>query len=228
MKKRTLGMSLVLAGLALLWLTAPPVAAGAPGAADQNLVGRPVAAPAARPQVMKPPPPLTAAWWQTFLSVPGAGDPFDRCDLGKPGVVFFAGTAGGTATRSCTVPAGKLILVPLINIECSTAEGNGDTPAELRACAAGFADQFTGLKLSIDTFVLRDPFDFRVRTGLFKFTAAEGNVFGVPAGTTRSVADGYWALIAPLPPGAHTVSFGGSYPPGSFTTFATYNLTVTS
>jgi len=116
----------------------------------------------------------------------------------------------------------------LINVECSTAEGNADTPAELRACARGFADQFTDLSLTIDGVAVASPQRFRVvHSPVFQFTAAEGNVFGVPVGTTRSVAEGYWVLIRPLSPGTHTISFGGAFPPGGFTTSATYTLTVT-
>ena len=186
----------------------------------------PAAAMAAPPAARKPPAPLTALWWQTVLSMPG--DPLDRCDLGRRDVVFLAGTTGGAATRSCTIPAGTSILVPLINVECSTAESNGDTPAELRACARGFAEQFTDLSLTIDGGAVAELQQFRVHSQVFRFTAADGNVFGVPAGTTRSVADGYWALIRPLSPGTHTVSFGGAFPPGGFTTLVTYRLTVTS
>lgn len=142
--------------------------------------------------------------------------------------MFLAGTVTeGTAARTCTIPAGKSILVPLINVECSTAEGNGTTPAELRACAAGFANDFTGLSLTIDSVPIPDLFNFRVQSQPFAFNAVAGNVFGIPVGGSLSVADGYWALIGPLSPGTHTVSFGGSYPPGPFTTGATYNLTVT-
>lgn len=191
-----------------------------------SLLLGPTAAVAAPPQVKKPPPPMTALWWQTFLSL--SGNPLDRCDLGSRDVVFLAGTTGGAATRSCTIPAGTSILVPLINVECSTAEGNGDTPAELRACVRGFADQFTDLSLTIDGVAVADLQRFRVHSPVFQFTAAQGNVFGVPAGTTRSVADGYWVLIRPLSPGTHTVSFGGAFPPGGFTTFVTYTLMVTS
>jgi hypothetical protein len=190
-----------------------------------SLLLGPTAAVAAPPQVKKSPPSLTALWWQTFLSI--SGNPLDRCDLGTREVVFLAGTTGGTATRSCTIPVGTSILVPLINVECSTAEGNGDTPAELRACARGIADQFTDLSLTIDGVAIADLQRFRVHSPVFQFTAAEGNVFGVPAGTTRSVADGYWVLIRPLSPGTHTISFGGAFPPGGFTTFVTYTLTVT-
>jgi hypothetical protein len=186
----------------------------------------PTAAMAAPPAVRKPPPPLTALWWQTVLSIPG--DSLDRCDLGTRDVVFLAGTTGGAATRSCTIPAGTSILVPLINVECSTVEGNGDIPAELRACARGFAEQFTDLSLTIDGVAVADLQRFRVHSPVFQFTAAPGNVFGIPAGTTRSVADGYWVLIRPLSPGTHIISFGGAFLPGGFTPSVTYTLTVTS
>jgi hypothetical protein len=83
-----------------------------------------------------------------------------------------------------------------------------------RACARGFADQFTDLSLTIDGVAVADLQQFRVHSQVFRITAADGNVFGVPAGTTRSVADGYWALIRRLSPGTHTVSFGGALPVG--------------
>jgi hypothetical protein len=181
-------------------------------------------AAAAPSDVKKPPPPLTAQWWQSFLSL--SGNQLDRCDIGTAGVVFLAGTTGGSATRACTISSKQSILVPLVNVECSTAEGNGETPAELRKCARGFADQFTNLTLTIDGTPVSNLTKLRVGSPVFSFTAASGNVFGVPAGTTRSVADGYWALIRPLSPGTHTITFGGDFPAGPFTTRATYTLTV--
>jgi hypothetical protein len=76
---------------------------------------------------------------------------------------------------------------------------------------------------------------FRVTSQEFSFTMAKNNPFGaapsadstvvLPA-TTSSVSDGYWALIPPLPVGTHTITFGGKYPPGKFTTEATYTLIV--
>jgi hypothetical protein len=188
------------------------------------LLWLPGVAQAARPLVQKPAPHLTAQWWQTYMATPG--DSFSRCDLGVDAVVFLAGTTGHAATRSCSIPAGRSLLVPLINAECSTLEGDGTTPAQLRACARGFADRFTGLVLKIDGRAVPDLRRLRVASPVFSFTAVPGNVFGVPSGTTRSVADGYWALIRPLPPGTHTVTFGGRYPPGSFSTSVRYRLTV--
>ena len=182
-------------------------------------------ATAAPPAVKKPSPPTTAQWWQQVAAL--TGDGLNRCDIGTDDVVFLTGTTSSTpATRSCTVSSRQSILIPLINVECSTAEDNGDTPAELRKCATNFADQFTDLSLVIDGTPVADLTKFRVSSPVFTFTAAIGNVFGIPPGTTRSVADGYWVLIRPLPPGTHTISFGGAFPPGKFTPAVTYTLTV--
>ena len=183
---------------------------------------------ATAPHVQKAPPRLTAQWWQSFLSVKASTHPLSRCDVGPGKVVFLAGTGGGRATRSCTISSDKKILVPMINVECSQIEGNGNTSHKLRSCAARFADRFTNLALVVDGVAVHgDLARFRVRSPVFRFTSVANNVFGVPPATqTRSVADGYWALLRPLSVGTHTVSFGGKYRPGHFVTAVKYTLTV--
>jgi hypothetical protein len=115
----------------------------------------------------------------------------------------------------------------VINVECSQLEGNGDNFSELQQCANDIVKDFTNLSLVIDGKQVADLADLRVQTGLFTFKSVEGNVFGLnPTNSTIAVADGYWALIRPLTPGTHTISFGGSYPPQNFSTSATYTITV--
>ena len=57
-----------------------------------------------------------------------------------------------------------------------------------------------------------------------------GNPLNVNQPTTvQSIGDGYWAVVTNLPPGQHTLEFGGRivFPDGSsFVTTATYHLTV--
>jgi hypothetical protein len=182
-----------------------------------------VSTAAPTPAVAPPRPSLTALWWQTYVSLPDAGS---RCDLGIDKVVFLGATTGGPVSRSCTLPAGPSILVPLINVECSSLEGNGRTPAEWRACATGFADDFTDLSLTINGVAVADLTRLRVQSQPFAFSPVQNNLFGIPPGTGGSVSDGYWALIGPLAPGTYDVSFGGSYPPAAFSTDVTYHLTV--
>jgi hypothetical protein len=182
-------------------------------------------AAAAPPDVKKPPPPLTAQWWQSFMAI---DDPngLDRCDIGTADVVFLAGNA--TGDRLCTVSAEKSILVPLVNVECSVLEGDGTTPADLRSKCRGITDQAANLTLLIDGVSVPDLTKFRVGSEVFTFTSSPNNPFGIKAGTTRSVADGYWVLIGPLAAGQHTIEFGGAFPTFNppFATHATYKLTV--
>jgi hypothetical protein len=188
-----------------------------------------VSTAAPTPTVAPPRASLTAEWWKTYVSIPASEDPASRCDLGIDNVVFLGATTGGSVKRSCTLPAGTSILVPLINVECSSLDPPpffGRTPAEQRACAEGFADDFTDLFLTINKVSVGNLSRLRVQSQPFTFSPVEGNMFGIPAGTGGSVSDGYWALIGPLAAGKYDVSFGGSYPPGPFSTDTTYRLTV--
>jgi hypothetical protein len=187
----------------------------------------PTVANAATAQVSKPDAALTASWWQKFVAIPGKNS-LNRCDVGTGEIVFLAGTTGGSATRSCTTDK-TTFLVPLINVECSTAEGEGTTFAELSACAKGFTDDFTDLKLVVDGQAVSNVKSLRVKAES-TFTSVGGNVFRIPKADSKFAADGYWALIT-LTPGQHTITFGGSYvpepdEPPAFTTEVTYNLIV--
>jgi hypothetical protein len=178
------------------------------------------------PAVVRAEPALTIDWWRAMLSRPASADPLESCSNGTDHLIFLSGTTGGTAERSCTITARTRLLVPLINAECSKAEGLGDTNAELRACAKDFADAFTDLRLRVDGVDVAHLSRLRTASDPFVVTATADNVFAVPAGTTRAVADGYWAVIGPFSPGKHKLTFGGTYPPGPFTTLAEYTLTV--
>jgi hypothetical protein len=193
----------------------------------------PTVAQAAPTQVHKPSGELTAVWWQEFAkrSAHPAADTesvLGRCSVNVDDVILLAGAVSNDPVqRSCRIAHGKKLLVPLINGECSTAEGQGETAAELRACARAQADQFTDLFLRIDGVKVADPQRLRVASEPFVLDAAKDNVFGIPAGRTLSVADGYWALIGPLSLGKHTLSFGGAFQPPTFTPSTTYTIRVT-
>jgi hypothetical protein len=179
-------------------------------------------------QVSPPASSLTASWWQKFVAISGKSS-FSQCDVGTNDILFLAGTTGGSATRSCTTDKTNF-LVPLINVECSAAEGDGTTFKELRTCAKGFADDFTNLNLVVDDQPVNvEGLDLRIKAES-TFTSVGGNIFHIPKTTdSKFAADGYWALIT-LTPGQHTITFGGSYTPPdqppAFTTEVTYTLIV--
>jgi hypothetical protein len=191
----------------------------------------------AAPTVTPPRASLTALWWRAYVSIPSSEDPAHRCDLGIDKVVFLGATTGeDPVTRVCTLSARTSILVPLINIECSSLEAPpffGATPAERRACAKGFADDFRPelLTLTINGVAVGDLGRLRVQSPPFAFSPVADNMFVIPPGTGGSVSDGYWALIGPLAPGSYEITVGGSYwpldePEPLFSTRVTYQLTV--
>src|SRR5438477_4906306 len=93
---------------------------------------------------------LSARWWQWLLSIPAAVNPnLDpsgaNCALGQyDDVWFLAGAFGGTAARTCPVPAGKPIFFPLINTISFKPSGS-ETLLDLRQLAAAFIDSVNSL-----------------------------------------------------------------------------------
>lgn len=194
----------------------------------------------------------SARWWQWALSMPVDKNPLldtADCSKGQSGKVWFlAGTFGGSVERKCTMPAEKAILFPIINAEWSVVEANsidgkcflpdvisGTTEEALRACAKAQIDHVTIKEASVDGVQLQDLDNYRVESPLFEFTLPKNNILGLPAGSSPSVSDGYWILLAPLPVGKHTVHFRGvavfpnpkpKKPPFVFETEVTYSLSV--
>ena len=176
----------------------------------------------------------SATWWNWAASQPSATSAVTdttgaNCAVAQSGPVWFlAGTTGGFATRRCTIPVDTAILFPIINGECSKAEGNGTTKAELAACATDLMNHVTEKDARVDGTPLVNLDNYRVQSPLFTLTAAQDNAFGIPAGKTKSVAEGFWILLAPLSAGQHTIQFHGEAVFGTFTfeEGVTYNLTV--
>jgi hypothetical protein len=198
----------------------------------------------------------SAAWWQWTFSIPVAGHPlFDNgdCSVGQSGPVWFLGgkfcpsgqTCSGSATRSCSVPAGKALFFPILNTEDSAPEepnwgcGNmfppltGGTIAEMRQCVQYFFTGIYNLKADVDGKSIHNlQRDFRVQSVEFGVTWPDDNVLTAIgegpfiAGTYSPVVDeGVYLMLPPLSTGNHTLHFKGSFPNG-FTEDITYNLVV--
>lgn len=186
-----------------------------------------------------------AAWWQYIFSFSASTSPAvdstgASCGLGQSaGPVFFLNPSffsGVLVTRTCTVPAGKALWLPIVLNECSTVEpppSHGDDPRDLRQCAALISDGIgpETVKLTIDDVRTRDLRNFRTVSPLFDFTLpATDNLLGLDGVTSASsISDGYSVMIKPLSPGTHVIHAEGDFVsgPSSGLSFAvTYNLTV--
>jgi hypothetical protein len=185
----------------------------------------------------------SAAWWQYVYSLPNSVSPFfdgtgAHCGVGQGGSkVFFLVGVAPTATQSCTVPAGTTLFFPVLNVESDNVcplVTPAMTVVELRSLAKSLMDAATNLHASIDGVPVQDVSSYRVTSPVFSFTlpATIDNLCtafgGTVAGTTISpvVGDGYYLMLAPLPPGTHTLKFGGAVPSVGFSIDNTYQIKV--
>jgi hypothetical protein len=202
------------------------------------------------------------AWWQWALSIPTSVNPLldttgANCSEGQSGHVWFlAGTfSSGTATRSCTIPAGMMLFFPIVNTSWNnvgdTTPGSMCPPttfteSQLRQILDRFIQSVTTLEADVDGVNIQNLQGYRAGSNnpTFSITLPSDNIYNfpgctIPAGTydtQPSVSDGYYLMLAPLKPGTHTIHFKGetsavaAAPPlpalPTFTTEVTYNLTV--
>jgi len=82
------------------------------------------------------------------------------------------------------------------------------------------------LHATLDSRNVKDLFGYRIVSPLFSYVLPDNSLVGVPAGRYGPTAsDGYWLLVAPLRPGFHTISFGGTIG-AAFAVDVTYKLNV--
>jgi len=184
----------------------------------------------------------TAAWWQYLMQYTNDVQPYldttgALCNQGQGGPVFYlvgSPTGATLTTRYCTVPAGKALLIPLINSECSTIEPGGfhiDNASQGHACAEGWVDGVGSLFMTIDGYKVKDLFSYRFQSPFYYFNVPTDNNFTGTVGPTEawSVSDGYWVMVKPLKPGVHVIHVYahqvGGLNPGAIQNF-TYVLTI--
>jgi hypothetical protein len=176
----------------------------------------------------------SARWWQWVISFPMEVNPsFDgtgeRCHFGQSGPVFFLASSPNSVERSCTVPTGVAIFIPLAHSQCSTTDVPpyfGRDAAELEACAVGDGDASgaAGITLTINGQAVPDLDPYRATTPPFSQVVGVDNMYSLPAGVNLAVGDGYQVILMPPPPGEHEITFGWPGPEGDVV--VTYHLIV--
>lgn len=174
------------------------------------------------------------AWWHWALSFPLSESPVtdltgELAGLGQEGPVFFlAGTFGGSAERTVTLPKGKSLFFPVVNvIGVWFPEPGVDPPTEeeFRAQADFLIEFGYSLECTIDGEEIQNLADYRAQTGLFGITVPEDGLF--PAGSYEPcISDGFYLMLKPLKPGEHTIHFRGTLDLIGLETEVTYHLTV--
>lgn len=183
---------------------------------------------------------LAARWWQWGLQQPAATNPLSDqtgqfCANRQRGKIWFLAGPGPTdadtiVNRTCTIPAGKKLFFPLVNVFSGALPSD---PPELHTVAAQLAIvamsdvvDSSGLSVTVDGHppVGRVLFE---DSNVFRVVFPADNLFGVDAGSVLfpAVDAGYYALLRPLRPGQHLLHFTGQIP-GLSAVDATYHLTI--
>lgn len=162
-------------------------------------------------------------YWNWTASIPAEMHPKndisgETCGINQSGPVWFLdfpiSSGMVTKTLECEIPEGKAIFVPLLVGECDTAESGSDS--ELSQCAKQGNDggniifSIDGKRLlSIDrtSQSQHDYSRYRTTTDFFNIYWPTGNLYDLPNGTFRGIADGYFAIIQPPPIGDHKINF---------------------
>lgn len=165
-----------------------------------------------------------ATWWQWALGIPAAENPLvdttgASCGQRQVGDVWFlAGALGPTpVTRSCTIPAGKALLVPLINnFYGAYLNDPPDTRTEAYVHAAVACTEPATIAVTVDGTRLAQP--ERYFTGpsgspspTFTVQMPPDNLLGATPRTvpelvmTPSAEQGYLMILEPLAAGTHLV-----------------------
>jgi hypothetical protein len=168
-------------------------------------------------------------WWQWALSIPSDRNPISDesgkyCNTSQndPYAWFLAGSGGGKVVRDCSVPYGKAIFFPVLNVECSFAESpTAKTEADLRNCAHADQNTVSYLALTIDGTNFPNLKSFRVDSPLFSFSTPENGLFDLHSVTSQAVSDGFYVMVRPLSVGTHEIHIFGFL--GDLTTIGPQN-----
>ena len=120
--------------------------------------------------------------------------------------------------ETCTIPAGKAIIVPLLTGECH----NDGTPPilnddELRKCARE-GDEFGPYLLNSRwRGDIRNLDQYRTTTRFYNLTVVKDNIFDNVPGTFKGNADGFFVFLEPPSPGKHDLRLSTSVYKSNYT-----------
>lgn len=165
----------------------------------------------------------SAAFLQWAFSHPKDRSPIldktgEFADEGQTAPVWFlGGNFGGVTKRKLTVPAGKPIFSTVLYSIGTGAEGVKKN-----------MDAATDMEVTLNGKSLGDVSRWRAYTGSVTINApgAADAVHPLIVGNKTMVADGYWFILRPLPPGDHTLRVKGRTQGGEFELDITYAIKV--
>ena len=190
-----------------------------------------------------------AKWWQWYVSVPKTHSPNNldypnhiqnqTCsvlqDSSSP--VFFLFTPyveEKVADRTCDIPQGKAILIPIVSGEMDTGDPTlreNSTKGLIDSASSGNDNAVISVKLDDIPLDFNHDQKNRILTNPFEINLPEHNIWEEKEkpGKYTGVAEGYYLLLKPLSIGNHTLYYEagtGEPNPNQYAQSVTYHLNV--
>ena len=158
-------------------------------------------------------------WWQWAHSMPQVVSPVKdrtgkRCGVNQEGPVWFLAGGYGSSkiSRTCSIPAGKHIFFPVINMIYYPQDGDNTPTCDAMKQNASLNNQFlTSFKVVVDGHEYVNPAYFRVGSkhcfDLLGKIPREHN----PPIVYPAASDGYWVMLKPFSPSTHKIWFTAQY-----------------
>ena len=160
-------------------------------------------------------------FWKWIISLPQDKNPWadqtgENCNIGQSetnaSVFYLSGNGGGKSDRTCKVPPGKGLFIPVSPMEISDKEAPNRSIEDLHKIAKKDQDSVTSLYLKIDDkeYTRQDLSKYRIPTEDFEVTFPKNAIFGATEGISKAVADGYYVITEPLEKGNYTILYKSS------------------
>ena len=154
-------------------------------------------------------------WWKWCYSDPNGHNPIEDptgelCANSQKNeeVWFLCGTFGGMVERTCHIPYGRTIFVPILNdIVSFQTDPQLKTERELHSYAKSDLDKTLLLWAKLDDVEIKNLESFRVHSYLFEISLPGVN--SRLKNTTSAVSDGFWLFFKHLTKGNHVLEFVG-------------------
>jgi len=160
-------------------------------------------------------------FWKLMLSIPIEQNPMEDetgriCTYGqntsRSSVFYLTANAGGASVKTCKIPSGLGIFIPIITVTASDQENPGATIEKLHEIAKKDQDSVTSLYLKINSneFKYEDLLGYRIPTKEFQVIYPNNALDGAKPGPSTVVADGHYVITKPLTPGNYNIQFKAS------------------
>jgi hypothetical protein len=161
-------------------------------------------------------------FWKWTLAIPAVENPVndqtgEKCSNGQmnsnSSVFYLSFNNGGKSERTCTVPAGTALLIPVMQVAITDKDIPGASIEELDSATKKDQDSVNSLYLKIGDkeYNYDDLLKYRTHTNAFDVVWADKAIFGIiDGGPAKAVADGFYIITEPLKNGTYPIHFKSS------------------